>query len=144
MLGLPRCLRCEPTNPHPPSALQDNRLTVTRTLSANGATPLLHFQYQLSERRQWCWETSLSPDGLFLEIPGGPLPEGSKEGYACLGVGAYGALVDLSVCPALRLALGMCSLHSLCVAMWGLSTVSCKSKPLFLCPLQAHQSAGVC
>ncbi|XP_048828204.1 LOW QUALITY PROTEIN: ornithine decarboxylase antizyme 2-like [Brienomyrus brachyistius] len=71
---------------HPPSVLlhKDNRLTVTRTLSANGAVPLLHFQYQLSERRQSCWETSLSPDGLFLEIPGGPLPEGSKEGLTSL------------------------------------------------------------
>uniref|UniRef100_A0A3B3SSH7 Ornithine decarboxylase antizyme 2a n=1 Tax=Paramormyrops kingsleyae TaxID=1676925 RepID=A0A3B3SSH7_9TELE len=71
---------------HPPSVLlhKDNRLTVTQTLSTNGATPLLHFQYQLSERRQSCWETSLSPDGLFLEIPGGPLPEGSKEGLTSL------------------------------------------------------------
>uniref|UniRef100_A0A8C9WNJ0 Ornithine decarboxylase antizyme 2a n=2 Tax=Scleropages formosus TaxID=113540 RepID=A0A8C9WNJ0_SCLFO len=68
-------------HPHFP---QDDRLTVTQICAASDSPPALRFQYQLNEHRQSCWETVLSQDGLFLEIPGGPLPEGSKEGYALL------------------------------------------------------------
>lgn len=47
----------------------------------NGNPALLRFHYQLSERRAAFWETALSGDSLFLEIPAGALVEGSKEGY---------------------------------------------------------------
>ncbi|KAG9341168.1 hypothetical protein JZ751_019607 [Albula glossodonta] len=63
---------------------KDERLTVTQATSANGAPPVLHFQYQVSERHTSCWETVLSSDSLFLEIPDGALPEGSKEGLTSL------------------------------------------------------------
>uniref|UniRef100_A0A665UW23 Ornithine decarboxylase antizyme 2b n=1 Tax=Echeneis naucrates TaxID=173247 RepID=A0A665UW23_ECHNA len=49
-----------------------------------GSAACLHFHYQLSERRSAFWDTALSQDSLFLEIPGGPLVEGSKEGLTAL------------------------------------------------------------
>ncbi|KAJ8417129.1 hypothetical protein AAFF_G00283560 [Aldrovandia affinis] len=63
---------------------KDERLTVTKASSVNGTPPVLHFQYRLSEQRASCWETVLSSDSLFLEIPEGALPEGSKEGLTSL------------------------------------------------------------
>ncbi|KAJ8343993.1 hypothetical protein SKAU_G00313220 [Synaphobranchus kaupii] len=63
---------------------KDERLTVTQAASANGTSLVLHFQYQLSERRTSCWETVFYSDSLFLEIPEGSLPEGSKEGLTSL------------------------------------------------------------
>ncbi|KAG5839614.1 hypothetical protein ANANG_G00206800 [Anguilla anguilla] len=63
---------------------KDDRLTVTQAASANGTPPVLHFQYQLSERRTSCWETVFYSNSLFLEIPQGSLPEGSKEGLTSL------------------------------------------------------------
>uniref|UniRef100_A0A3Q2DLB3 Ornithine decarboxylase antizyme 2a n=1 Tax=Cyprinodon variegatus TaxID=28743 RepID=A0A3Q2DLB3_CYPVA len=58
---------------------KDDRLTVTRTSSS-----LLRFHYQLTERRSAFWDTALSGDGLFLEIPAGSLADGSKELTALL------------------------------------------------------------
>lgn len=64
--------------------IQDERLTVTQDSAASGNTSLLHFHYQLTERRSASWDTALSGDSLFLEIPAGVLVEGSKEGWgAC-------------------------------------------------------------
>ncbi|KAL0967894.1 hypothetical protein UPYG_G00259320 [Umbra pygmaea] len=63
---------------------KDERLTVTRGPAVNGTPPILVFHYQLSERRTACWETSLSSDSLFLEIPAGALAEGSKEGLTSM------------------------------------------------------------
>ncbi|KAM6970143.1 LOW QUALITY PROTEIN: ornithine decarboxylase antizyme 2a [Aplochiton taeniatus] len=63
---------------------KDERLTVTRAAPVNGTPPLLHFHYQLNECRTACWDTVLSSDRLFLEIPAGPLVEGSKEGLIAL------------------------------------------------------------
>ncbi|XP_035252087.1 LOW QUALITY PROTEIN: ornithine decarboxylase antizyme 2a [Anguilla anguilla] len=63
---------------------KDDRLTVTQAASANGTPPVLHFQYQLSERRTSCWETVFYSNSLFLEIPQGSFPEGSKEGLTSL------------------------------------------------------------
>lgn len=58
---------------------KDDKLTVTQ------ASPsLLRFHYQLSERRSALWDTALSEDSLYLEIPGGALVEGSKEGLTAL------------------------------------------------------------
>lgn len=59
---------------------QDGGLTVSQDPLTPGP-PLLRFHYQLNERRSAFWDTALSEDALFLEIPAGPLVEGSKEGY---------------------------------------------------------------
>uniref|UniRef100_A0A665UW72 Ornithine decarboxylase antizyme 2b n=1 Tax=Echeneis naucrates TaxID=173247 RepID=A0A665UW72_ECHNA len=66
------------------SSFYDEKLTVTRAASLSGSAACLHFHYQLSERRSAFWDTALSQDSLFLEIPGGPLVEGSKEGLTAL------------------------------------------------------------
>ncbi|KAM9854101.1 LOW QUALITY PROTEIN: ornithine decarboxylase antizyme 2a [Aulostomus maculatus] len=63
---------------------KDDKLTVTQAASVNGNHSLLHFHYQLSERRSALWNTALSEDSLFLEIPAGPLVDGSKEGLTAL------------------------------------------------------------
>ncbi|XP_029908936.1 LOW QUALITY PROTEIN: ornithine decarboxylase antizyme 2a [Myripristis murdjan] len=63
---------------------KNERLTVTQTAPVNGNPPLLHFHYQMSEHRSAFWDTVLCTDSLFLEIPAGPLVEGSKEGLTAL------------------------------------------------------------
>jgi len=63
---------------------KDDRLSVSRLAEVNGNPPVLHFHYQLNERRSACWDTALSADSLFLEIPPGALVEGSKEGLTAL------------------------------------------------------------
>ncbi|KAL4005439.1 hypothetical protein ACER0C_005152 [Sarotherodon galilaeus] len=63
---------------------KDEKLTVTQASSVSGSSSLLRFHYQLSERRSASWDTALSGDSLFLEIPAGPLVEGSKEGLTVL------------------------------------------------------------
>lgn len=59
---------------------QDEKLTVTQAAPGSGNPSSIRFQYQISERRSAFWDTALSEDSLFLEIPAGPLAEGSKEG----------------------------------------------------------------
>ncbi|XP_057693230.1 ornithine decarboxylase antizyme 2-like [Corythoichthys intestinalis] len=61
--------------------MMDGRLTVTEV---NGNPLLLHFHYQLSDLRSASWDTIRSNDSLFLEVPTGPLVEGSKEGLTAL------------------------------------------------------------
>ncbi|KAK9516308.1 hypothetical protein VZT92_024248 [Zoarces viviparus] len=63
---------------------QDAKLTVTQGTPASGNSSFLRFHYQLNERRSASWDTALSGDSLFLEIPAGPLVEGSKEGLTAL------------------------------------------------------------
>uniref|UniRef100_A0A9J8D9C0 Ornithine decarboxylase antizyme 2a n=1 Tax=Cyprinus carpio carpio TaxID=630221 RepID=A0A9J8D9C0_CYPCA len=63
---------------------KDEKLTVTKAGSVNGAPLVLHFQYQLSERRISCWDTVLSDNALYLEIPTGALHNGSREGLTRL------------------------------------------------------------
>lgn len=63
---------------------KDEKLTVTQATSVSGNPSLLHFHYQLSERRSASWDTALLEDSLFLEIPAGALVEGSKEGLTAL------------------------------------------------------------
>uniref|UniRef100_A0A8C2WV82 Ornithine decarboxylase antizyme 2 n=1 Tax=Cyclopterus lumpus TaxID=8103 RepID=A0A8C2WV82_CYCLU len=65
-------------------SLQDDKLTVTQASPASGNPSFLRFSYQLNERRSAFWDTALSGDSLFLEIPAGPLAEGSKEGLTAL------------------------------------------------------------
>lgn len=59
---------------------QDEKLTVTQAAPGSGNPSSIRFQYQISERRSAYWDTALSEDSLFLEIPAGPLVEGSKDG----------------------------------------------------------------
>ncbi|KAI5615459.1 ornithine decarboxylase antizyme 2, partial [Silurus asotus] len=63
---------------------KDDRLTVTRSGAVTGSPSILHFQYKLKERRFSCWDTVLATNCLYLEIPHGVLPEGSKEGLTSL------------------------------------------------------------
>ncbi|XP_014328491.1 LOW QUALITY PROTEIN: ornithine decarboxylase antizyme 2-like [Xiphophorus maculatus] len=63
---------------------KDDRLTVTQATPVGGRPSLLRFHYQLTERRSAFWDTALSGDSLFLEIPAGSLAEGSKEGLTTL------------------------------------------------------------
>ncbi|KPP69916.1 ornithine decarboxylase antizyme 2-like [Scleropages formosus] len=63
---------------------KDERLTVTQATPANGTTCFLYFRHQLTECRTSCWESVLVADSLFLQIPEGHLPEGSKEGLILL------------------------------------------------------------
>ncbi|XP_074534318.1 LOW QUALITY PROTEIN: ornithine decarboxylase antizyme 2a [Halichoeres trimaculatus] len=63
---------------------KDEKLTVTQGAPGSGNPSLLCFHYQLSERRSAFWDTVLSGDSLFLEIPAGLLVEGSKEGLTAL------------------------------------------------------------
>lgn len=60
--------------------IQDEKLTVTQATPVSGNVSFLRFNYQLSECRSASWETVLTKDRLFLEIPVGTLAEGSKEG----------------------------------------------------------------
>ncbi|XP_067105644.1 LOW QUALITY PROTEIN: ornithine decarboxylase antizyme 2-like [Osmerus mordax] len=62
----------------------DGRLTVTQVTSVHGVFPILYFNYWLSEHHSACWKTVVTADNLFLEIPEGTLPEGSKEGLTSL------------------------------------------------------------
>uniref|UniRef100_A0A8C5DZ86 Ornithine decarboxylase antizyme 2-like n=1 Tax=Gouania willdenowi TaxID=441366 RepID=A0A8C5DZ86_GOUWI len=63
---------------------QDDKLTVTQAAPVSGNPSFLRFRYQLSERRAAFWNTALSEDSLFIEIPAGALVEGSKEGLTAL------------------------------------------------------------
>eukprot|EP00066_Takifugu_rubripes_P016455 XP_011605721.1 PREDICTED: LOW QUALITY PROTEIN: ornithine decarboxylase antizyme 2-like [Takifugu rubripes] len=63
---------------------KDEKLTVTQATPVSGSASFLRFHYQLSESRSTFWETVLSKDSLFLEIPAGTLAEGSKEGLTAL------------------------------------------------------------
>ncbi|XP_069018566.1 LOW QUALITY PROTEIN: ornithine decarboxylase antizyme 2a [Embiotoca jacksoni] len=63
---------------------KDDKLTVTQATPVSGNPSILRFHYQLSERRSAFWDTALSEDSLFLEIPAGPLVDGSKEGLTAL------------------------------------------------------------
>lgn len=53
---------------------------MTQAAPESGDPASIRFQYQVSERRSAFWDTALSGDSLFLEIPAGPLAEGSKDG----------------------------------------------------------------
>ncbi|XP_030650054.1 ornithine decarboxylase antizyme 2b [Chanos chanos] len=63
---------------------QHHRLTVTQVTPVDQTPSVLQFQYQISEQRFCCWEAVLSSYGLFLGVPPGELPEGSKEGLTSL------------------------------------------------------------
>ncbi|XP_069758349.1 ornithine decarboxylase antizyme 2-like [Narcine bancroftii] len=63
---------------------QDEKLTVTQELPANGKQHVIRFQYKLTDTKVSKWNAFFSNNGLFVEIPDGILAEGSKEGLTVL------------------------------------------------------------
>ncbi|XP_076835799.1 LOW QUALITY PROTEIN: ornithine decarboxylase antizyme 1b [Brachyhypopomus gauderio] len=75
------------TRDHPPTARPlyvDRKLTVTEQPGGAGCPGILHFQSRPTVSRVVCWEAVLRGDGLYVQIPHDPLPEGSKESFAAL------------------------------------------------------------
>lgn len=57
---------------------------MTEQPAGAGRPGILHFQSRPTVSRVIHWEAVLRGDGLYVEIPNDPLPEGSKESFASL------------------------------------------------------------
>ncbi|XP_056302059.1 LOW QUALITY PROTEIN: ornithine decarboxylase antizyme 1b [Danio aesculapii] len=72
---------------HPSTAqtlYSDRKLTVTEEPAGPGRPQILHFQSRPAAARLIQWEAVLRGDGLFVEIPCEPFPDGSKESFISL------------------------------------------------------------
>ncbi|XP_059015332.1 LOW QUALITY PROTEIN: ornithine decarboxylase antizyme 1 [Mustela lutreola] len=72
---------------HSPAAAvlhADERLRVTEEPAPHGPTRILRAQTRLSSSRRVDWRAVLRGRCLYVEIPGGALPEGSKDSLAVL------------------------------------------------------------
>ncbi|XP_068608872.1 LOW QUALITY PROTEIN: ornithine decarboxylase antizyme 1b [Brachionichthys hirsutus] len=75
------------TRDHTPSTRllhSDRRLTVTEEPAGNGRPGILHFQSCPCVTKTVQWDAVLRGGALYVEVPLGPLPEGSKESFAAL------------------------------------------------------------